>query len=412
MIDIAIIQFPGSNCDRETSLAVARAGMNPVRFLWNESPEILLQCQGYVIVGGFSYEDRSRAGIIAALDPLMAVLKSQGAQGKPILGICNGAQILVESGLVPGLAKDAVHIALTDNKRIAQGQVLGTGYYNEWVYLRVPTPHQTQAFTRCIKDDAVLKVPVAHAEGRFVMSPALLDEIETRGLVVFKYCTEDGSIVDEFPINPNGSINNIAAISNASGHILAIMPHPERTPEGDVLFDSMREYILSSDKPPSVLPLSYRAERVPMRSYLPSNATKELIIELMITDNQARSVENTLRHLGIAVTIKRYTHWAIGCQTEADYEQVLASGILFNDRKEAVVTARSKDATQYWVLVKAKDDVFGLQIQQQLQHDVSIQHGVLWQIGADAESLETAVQQVLASGILYNATSHDGFHYE
>ena len=90
MIDIAIIQFPGSNCDRETSLAVARAGMNPVRFLWNESPEILLQCQGYVIVGGFSYEDRSRAGIIAALDPLMAVLKSQGAQGKPILRICNG----------------------------------------------------------------------------------------------------------------------------------------------------------------------------------------------------------------------------------------------------------------------------------------------------------------------------------
>src|SRR5215208_2855516 len=98
---IAIIQFPGSNCERETILAVKRAGMDPVEFLWNESTDRLAAMDGYIIVGGFSYEDRSRAGIIAALDPVMHELTIQSESGKPILGICNGAQILVETGLVP-----------------------------------------------------------------------------------------------------------------------------------------------------------------------------------------------------------------------------------------------------------------------------------------------------------------------
>src|SRR5437870_1035688 len=130
---IGIIQFPGSNCERETMLAIKRAEMEPVEFLWNESRDKLREMDGYVIVGGFSYEDRGRAGIIAALDPVMQEIKAQSEKGKPILGICNGAQILVETGLVPGLADDVVGMALTDNKRMRDGIVLGTGYYNAWV---------------------------------------------------------------------------------------------------------------------------------------------------------------------------------------------------------------------------------------------------------------------------------------
>src|SRR5579862_3139404 len=99
---IAIIQFPGSNCERETILAVKRAGMQPSEFLWNDSKAKLMDFAGFIIVGGFSYEDRIRAGKIAALDPLIEALHDQSALGKPILGICNGAQILVEAGLVPG----------------------------------------------------------------------------------------------------------------------------------------------------------------------------------------------------------------------------------------------------------------------------------------------------------------------
>ena len=133
---IAIIQFPGSNCERETMLAVKRAGMEPVEFLWNESREKLREMAGYIIVGGFSYEDRSRAGIIAALDPVMQEIAIQSEKGKPVLGICNGAQVLVETGLVPGLENNKVGMVLTENKRVANGKILGTGYYNAWINMR------------------------------------------------------------------------------------------------------------------------------------------------------------------------------------------------------------------------------------------------------------------------------------
>ena len=145
---IAIVQFPGSNCERETILAVKRAGMEPVEFLWNQSKKALADFDGYIIVGGFSYEDRSRSGIIAALDPIMQIIREQSKLGKPILGICNGAQILVETGLVPGLENDAIGMALTDNKRMQNGQVLGTGFYNAWVDMRLTDNYQYNAFTR------------------------------------------------------------------------------------------------------------------------------------------------------------------------------------------------------------------------------------------------------------------------
>ena len=129
-------------------LAVKRAGMEPVEFLWNTREHELADFAGYIIVGGFSYEDRSRAGAIAALDPIIQTLRAQSALGKPILGICNGAQILVETGLVPGLANDQVGMALTDNKRMRDGQVLGTGYYNAWINMRLADEFQYNAFTR------------------------------------------------------------------------------------------------------------------------------------------------------------------------------------------------------------------------------------------------------------------------
>ena len=101
MINVAIIQFPGSNTERETFMACERVGLNPVEFLWNQPIERLSSYDGYIIVGGFSYEDRSRAGVIASLDPIIEKLKIESKSGKPILGICNGAQILVEYGMVP-----------------------------------------------------------------------------------------------------------------------------------------------------------------------------------------------------------------------------------------------------------------------------------------------------------------------
>ena len=107
-IKIGVIQFPGSNTERETFMACTRAGMEPVEFLWNNDPMELSELDGYIIVGGFSYEDRSRAGVIAALDPIMKQISIESEKNKPVLGICNGAQILVESGLVPGFKDNQV----------------------------------------------------------------------------------------------------------------------------------------------------------------------------------------------------------------------------------------------------------------------------------------------------------------
>ena len=255
---IAIIQFPGSNCETESLRAIRQAGMNAEEFLWNRSPADLSTFDGYIIVGGFSYEDRSRSGIIASLDPLMPHIRAEAEKGKPVLGICNGAQILVETGLVPGLKNYQVGMALATNKRIKDGKILGTGYYNAWVHIQPNVPTTTSAFSRHLKPGIPLRVPIAHGEGRFVIPDDLLTEMKTKNLTAFRYCDEQGNISEEFPINPNGAAYNLAAATNTAGNVMAMMPHPERTDAGQPIFTSMRDYIaehhsviLSETKNPS-----------------------------------------------------------------------------------------------------------------------------------------------------------------
>jgi len=428
-----MVQFPGSNCERETSLAIQRVGMVPIEFLWNDSIDKLLACDGYVIVGGFSYEDRSRAGIIAALDPIIQVLKTQTALGKPLLGICNGAQILIEAGLVPGFASHAVEIALTDNKRIKQGQVLGTGYYNAWINLKLATTQRYSAFIHGLTATSILRMPVAHAEGRFVISKALLARIEAHGLAIFQYCTEAGDIVNEFPVNPNGSVNNIAAIGNVAGNVLAIMPHPERTAVGDVIFHSMREYIAArfGKHAPSTslaqLPHdSQPAERFDIKPFKKRSDSDELLIELMITDNHALSVEGILKKRGLSVHIQRRIHWEIiyehskisddSSDSLDIIEKIQASGLLYNERKECLIPPSIQLPGQF--LVRAKEDLLGRQKQQQLTEQFGIpgiaciQHGILWQISAAPAYLDSVVEEIFKLHILFNPFSHECFVYE
>jgi phosphoribosylformylglycinamidine synthase I len=410
---IAIVQFPGSNCERETMLAVKRANMEPVEFLWNEPKEKLRDMAGFIIIGGFSYEDRSRAGIIAALDPVMQEIAAQSALGKPILGICNGAQILVETGLVPGLENNKVGMVLTENRRIANNKILGTGYYNAWVHLRLSSQYQRNAFTRHLSAKDILHVPIAHGEGRFVMSPALLQEIQTQGLNVFQYCNAEGKIINEFPVNPNDSIDNIAAISNKAGNVMAIMPHPERTTNGDAIFNSMRDYI-SEGKVEKIEPLYYYPRQVTIPVYRkPANA-HECVVELMITDNQALTVQNTLQQMGIPVTVKRYTHWEIHTDSLATAQQIKASGVLYNTRKE---TEWSPKTFAHLYLVRAKEDVLGQQKLQTLQDHFAVQgasairHGVLWQFSSEEANIAELTHKILQTNIIQNPYAHDCYHY-
>lgn len=409
---IGVIQFPGSNCERETMLAVRRAGMEPVEFLWNEPREKLQSLDGYIIVGGFSYEDRSRAGIIAALDPVMLEIKAQSEKGKPVLGICNGAQILVETGLVPGLEDNKLALVLTDNKRVAEGKILGTGYYNNWIYMRLTNDYQRNAFTRHLTPKNILHVPIAHAEGRFVINPALLQELKVQGLNLFQYCDEQGQIIDSFPVNPNGSIDNIAAISNKNGNVMAMMPHPERTINGDAIFQSMRDYIAENGWKP--LPaLNYYPRREEIKNYKKPSQSYECIVELVITDNHALTVQNTLRHINIPVTVKRRLHWEVECDSPETMQQILQSGVLFNDRKEVQVNDKPSGISY---LVRAKEDWQGLQKLQTLKDHfnikgvTAIRHGVIWNFSAE-DPIADLQNTILKTNIIHNPNAHECYYY-
>ena len=430
-IRIAIIEFPGTNCERESAQAIRRAGMEAVRFRWNMPTEILQACDGYVIAGGFSYEDRSRSGILAALDPVLDILKSESVKGKPILGICNGAQILVEAGLVPGFHGHQVGMALAANRRVSNGVVADSGFYNSWVDI-VHTPRETlfeTAFTKGLYRGQTIRLPAAHAEGRFVIPESLLDILRLRGMDLFRY-TE----------NPNGSTDDLAGVCNTHGNILALMPHPERTAAGDPLFTSMQSYIQRQKEcgwdwdchPNLEIPLAMQAQLEPKKipQYSPSDSSlrKELIIGTIITDNSAVSVEQALRRLGLPVTVQRHLHWELTA-TEAlsthAFDQTLlkaeASGELYNPNKE-FVTALSPPVNSQTYLIRplVGEDSTGQHAAHTLSEWfgieglASVHSGVLWTLipeTQDPMEAKRMIEAALATHIIDNPYSQRRFRY-
>ncbi len=411
--NIAIIQFPGSNTERETIMACHRVGLNPVEFLWNEPPKKLPGFDGYIIVGGFAYEDRSRAGVIAALDPIMKQIKVESKKGKPVLGICNGAQILVESGLVPGLENHRVGIALTDNKRVKSGHVLGVGYYNTWANLQMSAPSDRCAFTRRLKSGDFINIPLAHGEGRFIIPNELLEKMISNNQTVFRYCDDEGNIVDEFPTNPNGSVHNLAAACNAQGNVMAMMPHPERTENGDAIFSSIKDFI-ENGNPVTNHTLSFNRPHYEVKNYKSSVYSTEWIIDMIITDNEASSVHNALDHLGFDVSISRQTHWEIS--TNGDPESILQkidkTGELYNSNKEFIGKIVSEENTAS-LLVQQKEDIIGRAKLEALTERFEIvgitklKRGILWTITVRSGNFETVFKQILYSHILFNPLSHE-----
>ena len=340
---IAIIQFPGSNTERETFMACDRAGLEPVDFLWNQPLETLSNFDGYIIVGGFSYEDRSRAGAIAALDPIMKQIKIEANLGKPVLGICNGAQILVESGLVPGIENNRVSLALTNNKRVKKGRVIGVGYYNAWSNLKVSVPPERCAFTRKLKLEENINIPLAHGEGRFVLSEQLLEKIVENNQAVYLYCDERGRVVDEFPINPNGSTYNLAAVCNPAGNVMAMMPHPERTTNGDPIFSSMKDFI-ENNNPTTSHTLDHDSTSYEIAPYRGVKNVEQWVVDMVITDNDAISVQSALVSLGYDISLTRQTHWEIESSNYLGsvMKKIEASGELYNSNKEFISNVLTK----------------------------------------------------------------------
>ncbi len=215
---LAVLQLPGMNCEEESARAILAGGGAAEIYRWTRPAADLEKFDGFLVPGGFSYQDRVRAGAVAAKDPLLGALQKASAAGKPILGICNGCQVLIEGGLVP--AREGighVEVALAPN-RIAGRR----GYYSRWVVLE-PVPGNCCQFLEGWT--ASIPVPIAHAEGRFTHEdPAVFATMVAEGLLALRYAgvSQDGRG------NPNGSLLATAALTNPAGNVLAMMPHPER----------------------------------------------------------------------------------------------------------------------------------------------------------------------------------------
>ena len=205
-----VVVFPGSNCDHDVYHVLKHVLGQEAVFLWHQE-ETVKGCELVVLPGGFAYGDYLRAGALAALSPVMAAVKKHAEAGGLVLGICNGFQVLLEAGLLPG--------AMRRNKDLR--------FLCRDVYLKVE--RDDLPFTRRLKKGQVVRMPIAHGEGNYEDGPAALDQLEAAGQVVFRYVAPDGARSDEW--NPNGSARAIAGIVNARGNVLGMMPHPERCAE-------------------------------------------------------------------------------------------------------------------------------------------------------------------------------------
>ncbi len=226
---IALIQFPGSNCEWESKRAAETAGMSCDVFRWNRPADALTDYDGYIIGGGFSYQDRVRSGAIAAKEPIVkTVFNEVRDNGKPIIGICNGAQVMVESGIVPGLKAGEVEMALAPNLPDPKGRI--AQFCCRWVYVKLACAPERSVFTGGYAAGEVIPIPIAHGEGRFTTKDEdVAAALKANDQIVFQYCDADGNIEAVPEVCPNGALYNIASICNPEGNAMAIMPHPERS---------------------------------------------------------------------------------------------------------------------------------------------------------------------------------------
>lgn len=230
-IRFGVIVFPGSNCDHDAYHVAKHVFKQETRFIWHKETH-LGDLDVVIVPGGFSYGDYLRAGAIARFSPIMKDVVRFANEGGLVIGICNGFQVLCESGLLPG--------ALLRNASLR--------FACKWVHLRTETTDTP--FTNILQEGQVLKIPIAHGEGNYFASDDILDRLEANNQVVFRYATPEGVVT--LDANPNGSARNIAGIVNDQRNVLGMMPHPERCAEeslgsadGGYIFRSIVEHFVT-----------------------------------------------------------------------------------------------------------------------------------------------------------------------
>jgi phosphoribosylformylglycinamidine synthase len=242
-----------------------------------------------------------------------------------------------------------------------------------------------------------------------------LSELIKNNQTIFRYCDKSGEISNQFPTNPNGSDYNLAAIANPAGNVLAMMPHPERTNLGDKLFSSMREFIAQGN-PKINNKLSYAPDNNSIDHYKPDSKASEWVIDMVITDNEAATVERALQKMGLEVTVSRQQHWEITTlgNSKDTLNKIESTGELFNSNKEYISTI-TKEKNTATLLVRQKEDMLSLAKFESIRERfninelVKLKRGVVWNISIKNTNFESVLNTIIDTNIFFNPLSHECF---
>ncbi len=399
---IAVLTFPGNNCETETVRALKTQGFQSEVFLWNREPSELKEFDGVVIPGGFSFEDRGRSGIVSSQEPIFKTLTEMANAGAPILGICNGAQMLVESGLILSDGNNIPTLALLNNKRTnAEGKILGTGFYHSYRTLK-PANKKTP-FSNFSEN---IHIPIAHGEGRFTLTPEMEKEVINKNLIVFTYVNEKGEEDNHYPTNPNGSFQNAAAICNPKGNVVALMPHPERNENGNPVFISLWNYFQNKKT------IELNNETISVTDFtntIPQKIQQDeiiVLVRLKISDKTEKTFINVLNEENIT----RREKWGFYIDNTVSVPEkikaisnIIQSGELVNLNKQWVVAkidgewydwtdnnefkkSEARFSEENCFIVEAKEDIKGQEKKEHLATILpeinlqNIKYGVCWDI--------------------------------
>ncbi len=403
----AVIAFPGNNCETETARAAAKNGFDSQIFRWNQLEDFKAFNPDFIILpGGFSFEDRGRSGVLSSKEEIFDEIREFAKQGKIVLGICNGAQMIVESALIPA------EVALAKNvRRNEEGHVLGTGFFNDWVYL---TPERKDtAFTKFL-DKKVLHVPIAHGEGRFVSRDGETEnKLEDGALVALRYSTEQGEVSAKFPVTPNGSDFAVAAICNAEGTIMAMMPHPERffdSCDGDAVFQSVAKFIEAGLAPTEVVIGDFAHLPIPKIHEFKKDKNK-LYLEkkLIITDNECFSVKSGAEKIcGEDIDLARTILFEISGDN-LDEEKIIDSGLILNPAKEFLIEKNDNSKKKLAVSEYEDDEADHLsdKLTELFGNETKVKIYKVWSFGT--ETSDDVLGKIVQARLLANPNSGEVF---
>ncbi|MBI5421509.1 phosphoribosylformylglycinamidine synthase subunit PurQ [Candidatus Peregrinibacteria bacterium] len=427
MIRFAVLFFPGSKPESETVRAFSRSGMEAEQFPWND-PLLLEEGRledfdGYCLVGKWNGERGDRLGAIAARDPVMETIKKEASKGKVVLGIGRGAEILAESGLIPGYDSLELACAVVWTGMPQEGRGAEAGIRDRGIHLKSIAPKNRSAFNSVA---GLLELPFGHGEGQFVFgNPATLKALRGNGQILFQYCDERGKAKASAPLLPGGSNEAIAALCNPAGNVMAIISHPGRDPlgGGDAIFASIREWIGGKVK---VAHNRLGKLQIPedIRPFEPADL--EFLVRPKKPDPLERSMEAVLGKAGFKVALTRYDYWSVklflGMDPKGMALQILRSGVIADVGSQWVTTRIGKEVYSYspekglqpiemsperWLVVRERFDSVGEwkaeEVRKQVRKEVeSVGYGVLWDV---EKADEKALYGIIRTKILYNPNS-------